>query len=423
MDILLRAARIVNSSSPHHLQVRDIHICDGQVVKIARRIDAPSRAKEIALDNLHICPGLVCLQTYLADPGYEHHETIESGCMAAAAGGYTHVCAVPLTKPVTQTKALIEYVLRKSADLPVQVHPLGAITENAEGKDLTEMFDMHHAGAVAFSDGWRPSPPAGVVERALLYAKAFDGLIMLHPEDKSISKNGVMHEGVVSTKLGLPAMPAIAEEIAVHRDLFVLEYTQSKLHFSDISLKRSVEFIRAAKKKGARVSASVNFYNLLLTDEAVGQYQTHCKVNPPLREQSDVTALIKGLDDGTIDAVCSAHLPQDEDSKKTEFDKAGFGMIGLETCFAATHTVLRERMPLEKIISVLSENPARIIGLKRVIDEGEPADLCLFDPAAQWTFTEKHIRSKSRNTPFIGYTFTGKPYGIIHRNQIVLNNY
>ncbi|MBL7779242.1 MAG: dihydroorotase [Chitinophagales bacterium] len=421
MEIILRSARIVNTDSPFHLQVKDIHISNGKIKKIATRIDAPKNAKEIKQENLHVSLGFVCLNTFLADPGYEYKETIESGCAAAAAGGFTHICAMPNTQPVAQTKAQIEYVLRKSAGQTVSVHPVGALTNNCEGKELSEMYDMHHTGAIAFTDGLHASPPAGLVERAMLYAKAFDGLIMLHPEDKSISKNGVMHEGVTSTKLGLPAAPAIAEEIAVNRDLYVLEYTQSKLHFLDISLKRSVELIRAAKKKGLEITCSVNAYNLLLDETSVGNYQTNYKVNPHLRSREDIAALTKGIADGTIDTITSAHQPHEEDGKKLEFDKAEFGMIGLETCFAVANTALQDKVETTQTIKTLAENPRTILGIGGAIAEGEPADLTLFNPTLEWIFEEKHIRSKSKNTPFVGYRFTGKVVGIIHNNQLQLN--
>lgn len=421
MEIILRSVRIVNTDSPFHLQVKDIHISNGKIKKIATRIDTPKSAKEIKQENLHVSLGFVCLNTFLADPGYEYKETIESGCAAAAAGGFTHICAMPNTQPVAQTKAQIEYVLRKSAGQAVSVHPVGALTNNCEGKELSEMYDMHHTGAIAFSDGLHASPPAGLVERAMLYAKAFDGLIMLHPEDKSISKNGVMHEGVTSTKLGLPAAPAIAEEIAVNRDLYVLEYTQSKLHFLNISLKKSVELIRTAKKKGLKVTCSANAYNLLLDETSVGNYQTNYKVNPHLRSREDIAALTKGIADGTIDTITSAHQPHEEDGKKLEFDKAEFGMIGLETCFAVANTALQDKVEIYQTIKTLAENPRAILGIEGAIAEGEQADLTLFNPTLEWTFEEKHIRSKSKNTPFVGYRFTGKVVGIIHNNQFQLN--
>jgi dihydroorotase len=361
MEILIRSARIVDTGSPFNNQIKDILISDGKIKRIGDGLRNTSKAKEIKEDNLHVSIGWFDLNTFLGDPGFEQKETIETGCKAAAAGGFTHVCCMPNTLPVIQTKAQVEYVLRKSADQIVSVHPLGAVTHNTEGHDLADMYDLHQAGAIAFSDGPKPIPSAGVIERALLYVKAFNGLVMVHPEDKSVSKNGAMHEGLISTQLGLPGAPALAEEIAVNRDLFVLEYADSKLHLLDISLKKSVDLIRAAKKKKLKVSASVNAYNLMLDHSAVGNFDTHYKVNPHLRLKNDIAALIKGITDGTIDAVSSAHQPQDEDCKKLEFDKADFGMIGLETCFGVVNTALHGSIKLEKIIQLLAQNPRKIL--------------------------------------------------------------
>jgi dihydroorotase len=422
MEILIRSARIVDTGSPFNNQVKDILVSDGKIKRIGVGLRNTSKAKEIKEGNLHVSIGWLDLNTFLGDPGFEQKETIESGCKAAAAGGFTNICCMPNTLPIIQTKAQVEYVLRKSADQLVNVHPLGAVTHNTEGHDLADMYDLHHAGAIAFCDGPKPSPSAGVVERALLYVKAFDGLIMVHPEDKSISKNGAMHEGLISTRLGLPGAPALAEEIAVNRDLFVLEYTGSKLHLLDISLKKSVDLIRAAKRKKLKVSASVNAYNLMLENSAVGDYNTHCKVNPHLRLKEDIIALVKGIEDGTIDAISSAHQPQDEDCKKLEFDKADFGMIGLETCFAVVNTALRGTIKIEKIIQLLAHNPRSILGLPASkIEEGAVADLTLFNPTKKWKFTAADIHSKSKNTPFIGTEFIGKVTGVINKGKVLLN--
>lgn len=421
MDILIRSARIVDTGSPFHNQVRDILISNGKIKKIGAKLPGSAKIKELKTANLHVSLGWFDLNTFLADPGYEQKETIATGCAAAAFGGFTHICAMPNTLPVTQTKAQVEYVLRKAAGEIVSVHPIGAVTNNCEGTDLAEMYDMHKAGAVAFSDGLKPSAPAGLVERALLYVKAFNGLVMIHPEDKSIAKNGVMHEGVTSTKMGLPGAPAFAEEIAVNRDLYILEYTQSRLHFLNVSLAKSVELLKAAKRKKLNVTASVNAYNLLLDETAVGNYNTNCKVNPHLRTKKDMEGLIKGIADGTIDTITSAHQPHDEECKKLEFDKADFGMIGLETCFAVANTALQGKVALEKIIDLLANNPRKLLGISTSITEGADADLTLFDPYVQWTFTETDIRSRSKNTPFIGTAFTGKALGIINKGKWQLN--
>lgn len=408
MDILIRAARIVDTGSPFHNQVKDLLIRKGIIEKIGSKLPLPPKTKEVRFSNLHVSNGWVDMNARFGEPGLEQKETLETGMQAARQGGYTHVCLMPNTQPVVQTKAQIDFIKSACNGKAVNLLPVGALTLNNEGKELAELLDMHHAGAVAFSDGLVPSPPAGVVERALQYLTAVGALLLLHPEDKSISKNGVMHEGITGTLLGLPGMPAEAETIAVNRDLFVLEYTNGRLHFLDISLKKSAEMIKAAKKKGLRVSCSVNAANLLLDDKSVGSYDTHCKVNPPLRPKEETQGLLKAISEGVIDTVTSAHQPQEEDCKKLEFDKADFGMIGLETAFAAASTALEGKIDTTQLIDLFTTNARTLLGLNKGIQEGGQADLTLFDPGLQWTFTTGHIRSKSKNTPFVGQSFKGK---------------
>lgn len=423
MEIIIRSARVIHPGSKHHNKVVDILISNGKVKKIAAKITEAPRVKEVSSKNLHVSLGWVDMNVNFYDPGYEQKENVESGCRAAAAGGFTHVCVMPVTLPVTQNKAQIEYLLNKSADNIVSVHPIGALTHDLAGHDLADMYDMYSAGAVAFSDGLRASPSAGMIERALLYVRAFDGLVMVHPEDKSISKNGMMNEGAVSTRLGLAGAPALAEEIAVSRDLYLLDYTQSKLHLLDISVRGAIALIRNARKKKLNLSASANAYNLLLDESAVGQYDTNYKLNPHLRSQEDITALIKGIQDGTIDTITSQHNPQDEDCKRLEFDKADYGMIGLETSYAVSNTALAGKVDAAKMVELFSLNARKILGLPVTgIAEGEDADLTLFDPDLKWTFTEKDIRSRSKNTPFVGRELTGKAVGIIHKDKISLSH-
>lgn len=422
MEILIRSARIIDTGSSYHNQVKDLLIAGGKIKKIGSKLQNTTKAKELKYDNLHVSLGWFDLNTFLADPGHEQKETIESGCKAAAFGGYTHICAMPGTTPVIQSKGMIDYVLKKSQNEVVSVHPIGALTLNTEGKELADMYDMYNAGAVAFSDGLKPSPNAGLVERALLYVKAFGGLIMNHAEDKSISKNGAMNEGLTSTKLGLPPAPALAEEVAINRDLYLLEYTGSKLHFLDVSLKRSVELIKAAKKKGLKVTASVNAYNLALDESAVGNYDTNAKLNPHLRSKDDVLALQKAVAEGVIDTITSAHNPQDEECKKLEFDKADFGAIGLETTFAVANTKLNKAVGIDKLVEIFAANPRKVLGMEvPAIDAGADADLTLFNPNEKWVFEEKHIQSRSKNTPFIGAEFTGRAIGVINKNKVHLN--
>jgi dihydroorotase len=423
MDILIRAARVIHPGSPYHTRVLDILIANGKIKKIAPKIPEAPKAKEIRVSGLHVSLGWVDMNANFYDPGYEQKETIESGCMSAAAGGYTHVCIMPVSEPVAQTRSQIEYVLHKSNDNIVSIHPIGALTRDLAGRDLADMYDMYKGGAIAFSDGLRHSPSAGMTERALLYVKAFDGLVMNHPEDKSISQNGVMHEGITSTRLGLAGSPALAEEIAVSRDIYLLGYTESRLHLLDISVRQSVALIRAAKKKGLSLTSSVNAYNLMLDDTDVAQYDTNCKLNPHLRGKTDIAALIKGIEDGSIDTITSQHNPQDEECKKLEFDKADYGMIGLETAYAVANTALVGKIDTIKMVEMMSLNARQILRLpKAEIAEGVEADLTLFVPDMKWTFTKEDIRSRSHNTPFVGTEFTGRVIGIIHKEGIYLSH-
>ena len=423
MDILIRAARVIHPGSPYHTRILDILIANGKIKKIAPKISEAPKAKEIRVSGLHVSLGWVDMNANFYDPGYEQKETIESGCMSAAAGGYTHVCVMPVSEPIAQTRSQIEYILHKSNENIVSIHPVGALTRDLAGRDLADMYDMYKGGAIAFSDGLRPSPSAGMTERALLYVKAFDGLVMNHPEDKSISKNGVMHEGITSTRLGLPGSPALAEEIAVSRDIYLLGYTESRLHLLDVSVRQSVALIRAAKKKDLSLTSSVNAYNLLLDDTAVAQYDTNCKLNPHLRSKTDIAALIKGIEDGSIDTITSQHNPQDEECKKLEFDKADYGMIGLETTYAVANTALAGKIDTTKMVELMSINARQILRLPKAdIAEGAEADLTLFVPDMKWTFTKEDIRSRSHNTPFIGTEFTGRAIGIIHKEGIYLSH-
>ncbi|MDW8272700.1 MAG: dihydroorotase [Chitinophagales bacterium] len=422
MNILIRSAKIIDKTSSHHLSVRDIFIEKGIIREIGKKIEPKGKCTEIRFDDLHVSKGWIDLNSFFADPGLEHKETIESGCSAAAAGGFTHVCILPNTEPVADNKAQIEYVLAKAADNIVKVLPIGAVTKGCRGNELAELYDMHLAGAVAFSDGALPSLSAGLLERALEYVKAFNGVVFVHPEDSSISGNGVVNEGVVGTMLGLPQIPSFAEELAIARDLMILEYTQSRLHFLNVSLKNSVDHIVKAKKKGLNVTVSINAHHLLLSEDSLENYNTLYKVNPPLRSRTEVKNLIKAVSLGFIDSITAQHYPHEEDSKNTEFDKAAFGIIGLETAFAAANTALHTHMDTEKIIELFSDNPRKILGLQNSsIETGYPADLTLFSPNLSWTFTEKHIRSKSKNTPFIGKTFVGKSLGIVRNGKLFLS--
>ncbi|MFN8252707.1 MAG: dihydroorotase [Ferruginibacter sp.] len=421
MQVLIKQATIISPSSPLNGQTKDILVSNGIIAKIADNIEEPATTV-IAQPGLHASIGWMDVFASFGDPGFEYKETIESGAAAAAAGGFTDVIAIPNTSPVVQNKAQVEYIIQKSKSLPVTVHPAGAVTKNTEGKDLAEMHDMHLSGAIAFTDGTHTVQSSGLLLKALQYVKSFNGTIIQVPDDKSIGSNGLMNEGIVSTQLGLPGKPAIAEELMVARDIKLVRYTDSKVHFTGIASAKSLEYIKRAKDGGIAVSCSVTPHQLFFTDEDVRGYDTNLKVNPPIRTEADRQALINAVADGTIDCIASHHFPQNWDSKTCEFEYAKEGMIGLETLFGVLGITVMGYWSLEKCIDALSAAPRKIFGLQvPEIKEGAEANLTLFNPATEYIFEESMIRSKSKNSPFIGRQLKGKVVGIINKGQSAIN--
>ncbi len=422
MNLFIRSARVIDPASKHHLQKRDLIIERGVITQIGAKLKNEKKHQEISSPNLCVSPGWVDMFTFFADPGFEHKEDIFSGIRAAAAGGFTKVCCMPNTKPALHSKSEIEYVINKSKHALVDVYPIGAVSRNCEGNDITEIYDMHRAGAIAFSDGINSSLSAGLMLRSLLYVKPFGGLIISHPDELTIRNGGMVNEGAVSAFMGVPGIPAISEELMVMRDLYLAEYTSSRIHFAYVSSAGSLEQIRKAKAKGIQVTCSVSPYNLLLEDKAAGEFDTNYKTLPPLKGKDDIKALLKGLVDGTIDSVASLHIPQDVESKKLEFDDAEFGMIGLETAYAALNTAAGKKLNDEQVVERLAITPAKILGIELPgIEKNETANLTLFDNSIEWTFSEKDIISKSKNTPLTGMKFTGRVVGTVNNKQVHLN--
>ncbi len=415
MKILIQSATILNAASPFHKKKKNVLITNGKIAEIGdKRFSAD---KTIDGAGMILSTGWFDLGAFVGDPGYEHREDIESIMKTAAAGGFTGLALLPNTHPAVQTKNEISYLTNGNDSRLVQLHALAAITRNNKGEEMTEMIDLHEAGAVGFTDGLKPVWHTDIFHKTLQYLQKFDGLLIDHPEDTWMNFAGQMHEGVNSTMLGLKGMPAIAEELPLTRNIELLQYAGGKAHFARLSSAKSIELVRAAKKRGLSVTCDITAYQALLDDTSLKDFDTNYKVNPPLREKADRDALIKGLKDGTIDVICSGHVPHDEESKKLEFDLADFGMTNLQT-FAANLASLSALVPMEDLIEKATSAPRSLLGLDvPVIDVDQKANLTLFDPAAEWTLDESTNLSKARNSPWFGSKIRGKAVAVFNNSR------
>ena len=419
-NILFRGARIIDPQAGLD-ETTDLEIIKGQIGRIGHI--EKTTAEEIELRGKVVIPGLFDMHVHLREPGEEHKETIESGCAAAATGGFTGVACMPNTSPAIDNSGTVEFIIKRAAKLPVDVHPIAAITWGRKGKKLTDMYDLLQAGAVGFSDDGSPLVNTDLMRRALEYTSDFGSAIIQHAEDPYLF-NGLMHEGIISTRLGLPGIPSLCEEIMVWRDIRLAEYTGGRLHICHISAKETVELIRQAKENGINVTAEVTPHHLFLAHKAVEGYDTNAKMNPPLRTEDDRIALVEGIRQGVIDCIATDHAPHSLEDKETDFSSAPFGVIGLETALGLVLTNLLHTgfIDWNTLIERMSITPRKILGLEEVnINQGNPANLTIIDPEIDWEVDPAKFLSQARNCPFKEWRLKGKAWGIYNKGNLVIN--
>jgi dihydroorotase len=406
MKTLIKNARIIDSKSEFHLKKMDILVEDGSILEIGTQIlvDAEMIVED---SDLHVSIAWTDMHANFCDPGFEHKEDIQSGCKAALAGGFANVLTMPLTLPITHNKAQIEYQKNRAQNTGVNLLPAGTITFDATGVDLSEMYDMYLSGAIAFTDDKNTLTNPDVMRRALYYSKQFNGLVISVPNDKKITRDGQMNEGIMSTQLGLKGMPTLAEDLLVVRDLYLAEYCEAPIHFSCVSSAHAIDLIRKAKAKGQAVTCDVAFYSLCLNDSLLEEFDTNYKLSPPLRTEENRMALIKGLIDGTIDAIVSDHTPQNIEEKDCEFDHAAFGMAGIETVFSALNHFIGSDVNIETLIEKLSYGPNEILKIQSPsISKGSKnVKLTCFSPSKKVVYSR--LKSKSENNPFLNQELKG----------------
>jgi len=414
MNSLLKSVTILDKTSEFHNEKVDILIENGIIINIDFNINNPKNFNEINLTNLHVSRGWFDSSVCFGEPGFEDRETIENGLKTASRSGFTAVALQPNTNPVINSRSQIEYIKHKCTNSTVEIYPIGALTSSDSNPKLTEMFDMKNGGAICFGNYKKSISNANTLKLALQYTSSFEGVVLSYPEDEVLSNNGMVNENIMSTSLGLKGSPCLSEEVQIMRDLSILEYAGGKLHIPTISTTKSVELIRAAKASKLNVSCSVAVHNLFFSDSSLLNFNTNFKVLPPLRTKEDIKSLIEGVKDGTIDMVTSDHNPLNIELKKTEFDNAEFGTIGLESIFGALNTLFSTKMTIKLLTSgrdifKIPQNKIQI---------GEIANLTLFNPNKEYVFNDKHIFSKSKNSIFLDSKLSGKVYGVINKNKL-----
>ncbi len=421
-QLVLKSARVIDPEQGID-DLFDLAIENGVIKSVEKdaTISPDFSGEVLDLSGKVITPGWLDLHAHLREPGREDEETIESGALAAANGGFTAVCCMSDTNPAIDTQEIIQYIKDRARGLLVEVLPVAAATKKREGQELTEILDLVGQGAAAISDDPHPILKSEIMRRVLEYSRMIPIPVIVNAEDASMTGKGYLHEGFVSTRLGLGGMPSVAEDLMIGRDLLLSEYTGGLLHISHISTKKAVELIHGAKQRGVKVTADVTPHHLALTDEAVLGFDTNTKVNPPLRSEEDRQALIEGLRKGIIDVIASDHSPHSWEEKASEFIYAPFGVVGLETALSVASTVLCHQagMDIKELIPKFAVNPYRVLGkTPPAVAAGQPANLTILDPSARWTLSEKNLLSKSHNTPFIGWEMQGKPFGVINKGQM-----
>ncbi len=427
MKTLIKNGKVIDPSQK--IEKKMNILIDGKLIKEypgnIKELEKRKDLKVIDANKLVVVPGLIDIHVHLREPGYEHKETIRTGTLSAAAGGFTSIACMPNTDPINDNASVTDYILLKArTEGIVNVLPIGAITKSEEGNELAEIGEMYKAGCVAISDDGMPVTNSNLMRRAMEYVKAFNLPVIVHAEDTYLSDDGVMNEGKTSTMLGLKGIPNASEEVMIARDIFLSELTGTDLHICHVSTEGSVRVIREAKKRGVKVTAEATPHHFLLTDEEVYNYNTNAKMNPPLRTSKDVKAIIKGLKDGTLDVIATDHAPHSEDEKNVEFDIAPFGIVGLETALPLSLKLVEDKiLTISQVIEKLTINPANIVNSdKGTLKKNKVADITIFDPKEEYIIDKNNFYSKGKNTPFQDWKVRGKVKYTIVSGKIVYKN-
>jgi dihydroorotase len=416
-SLLIKNVNIVDPNSEFNNSKKDILLKNGLIEKIEDNIEV-NNLETVQEDNLHVCPGLFDFSVDFPEPGNEQRETLKSGVFSSKSGGFTGLGLQPTYQPTRDKKSEILFCKNTTKDFGIDVVPFGAISKELKGEQLAEMFDMYKAGALAFSDNMRPVHNSGLFSRALLYAKNFNGLIISFPYEEKISPNGLVNEGVISTKLGLEGISDLSEELMVNRDLLINKYHEGRLHFNILSSKKSLEQLEVAKKTQNNLSCGTSIFHLLFDDEIINQFDNRFKILPPFRTKEDRNALLEGVKNGTIDVITSYHQPYEKETTNVEFSLSPFGKIGTQVCFPLALTYLKEYIGLEKIVQCMSINPRTILQLEvPIIKEGYRVNMTLFNPDKKWTYDKNNNTSMSENTGLFGAELNGFVHGTIHESN------